>query len=168
MYRDFGLPKAKSQRSLYLRKKCVQVVLLCQFYLTYLGTSIEAIQVYTGEYQRHILQYISVFHLYISFYISYITFLFFLVSVEVFEYFFYFFHFFVLSFLFLLDFEILFWVFPQLQTLFPPRTHVETLILRFQLQYIFSFFLYCSTMGLRCIFYLLMLLLFFQYFLFFL
>ena len=139
MYRDFGLPKAKSQRSLYLRKKCVQVVLLCQFYLTYLGTSIEAIQVDTGEYQRHILQYISVFHLYISFYISYITF-FFLVSVEVFEYFFYFFHFFVLSFLFLLDFEILFWVFPQLQTLFPPRTIVQTLILRFQLQYIFSFF----------------------------
>ena len=34
----------------------------------------EAIQVYTGEFQRHILQYISVFHLYISFYISYITF----------------------------------------------------------------------------------------------
>ena len=34
MYRDFDLAKAESQRSLYLCKNCVQVVLLCQFYLT--------------------------------------------------------------------------------------------------------------------------------------
>ena len=123
--------------------------------------------IYRGISASYSPVYISFSFIYQFLYIIY-HFFFFLVSVEVFEYFFYFFHFFVLSFLFLLDFEILFWVFPQLQTLFPPRTHVQTLILRFQLQYIFSFFLYCSTMGLRCIFYLLMLLLFFQYFLFFL